>query len=98
MIDAGFKVKTQTAWHAGVTGFIPHGGTTRSFVFKADTKKYRLSRRIYDARTDSIATDKSTYCIQEKIKMVGKIKKRRRKESRGERNKPHNLESSRILC
>jgi hypothetical protein len=34
-----------------------------------------LSRKIQDARTDFIATDKSTYSIQEKVKMVGKMEK-----------------------
>jgi len=28
MINAGFKAKTQTAWRAGVAGFIPHRDTT----------------------------------------------------------------------
>jgi hypothetical protein len=98
MIDAGFKGETQTAWHAGVAGFIAHRGTTLNCVFIADVKSYRLLQRIRNARTDCIATD-----IQEKIKMEGKKKiyaenKRRRKESTEERNKPHNIPSSRILC
>ena len=67
MIDARFKAKTQTAWHAGVAGFIPHRGTTLSCIFIADIKSYRLSRGIHNARTNSTAID-----IQEKVKMDGK--------------------------
>jgi hypothetical protein len=67
MIDAGFKAKTQTAWHSGIAGFIPHRGTTLSCVFIAVIKSYRLSLSIHTARTNSIATD-----IQEKVKMEGK--------------------------
>ena len=67
MTDARFKAKTQTAWHAGVAGFIPHRGTTLSCIFIADIKSYRLSRGIHNARTNSTAID-----IQEKVKMDGK--------------------------
>ena len=74
MTDARFKAKTQTAWHAGVAGFIPHRGTTLSCVFIADIKSYRLSRGIHNARTNSTAID-----IQEKVKMDGKNEKIRGK-------------------
>jgi hypothetical protein len=67
MIDAGFKAKTQTAWHAVVAGFIPHRGIILSCVFIADIKSYRLSRGIHNARTNYTAID-----IQEKVKMEGK--------------------------
>jgi len=74
MIDAGFKAKTRTAWNAGVTGFIPHRGTTLSCVFVADIKSYRLSRSFHNARTNSTATD-----IKEQVKVEGKDEKIRGK-------------------
>jgi hypothetical protein len=75
MIDAGIKAKTQTAWHAGVAGFIPHPDTTLSCVFIADIKSYRLSRSIHNARINCIATD-----IQEKLKTEVKNEKKKRRK------------------
>jgi len=74
MIDAGFKTKTQTAWLAGVAGFIPHRGMTLSCVFIADIKSYLLSRHNHNARTNSRATD-----IKEKVNLEEKDEKIRGK-------------------